>query len=154
MFASRLNLNSGEKILQTLWVGSLWAIGYLAVPTLFGTLQDRQTAGLLAGKMFTSVSYVGLFCAVLLLLSAFRNSKRAATDKRIWILIVMLGLVIAGEFVFQPLMAELKLSGIAEGTAAALKFDKYHHIATVLYLINSLLGLALVVFDNYNAVER
>ena len=45
-------------------VGSLWAIGLIAAPTLFSVLSDNtQLAGLLAGKMFTLTAYVGMACA-------------------------------------------------------------------------------------------
>ena len=64
-------LQYGEQLLVTLWVGSLWAIGYLAVPILFSTLDDRMLAGMLAGKMFTAVSFIGLGCGTALLAMAF-----------------------------------------------------------------------------------
>ena len=141
-----LNQTSGEKILLTFWVGALWAIGFLAVPTLFGTLEDRQLAGMLAGKMFTAVSYAGLFCGLMLLLSAAKRSIRIKTDKRIWMLVLMLLLVVIGEFILQPQMADLKQLGLLEGSETKQQFDRLHHSATILYMINSLLGLILVVF--------
>ncbi|HLD08511.1 MAG TPA: DUF4149 domain-containing protein, partial [Methylophilaceae bacterium] len=56
-------------IVITLWVGALWAIGYLAAPVLFYALQeDRQMAGILAGKMFTLVAYIGIGSAFYLLI--------------------------------------------------------------------------------------
>lgn len=143
-----LNHTSGEKILLTFWVGSLWAIGYLAVPTLFGTLEDRQLAGMLAGKMFTGVSYTGLFCGLVLLLSAFKRTAQFKTDKKIWLLLLMLLLVIIGEFILQPQMADLKQFGLLEGSDQSRQFDRLHHIASMLYMINSLLGLTLVVFNS------
>jgi len=41
------------SIVITLWVGALWAIGYLAAPTLFHVLDDRALAGKVAGQLFT-----------------------------------------------------------------------------------------------------
>ncbi|MCH2219440.1 MAG: DUF4149 domain-containing protein [Dechloromonas sp.] len=32
-----------------LWVGGLWAIGYIVAPVLFSSLGDRQLAGMVAG---------------------------------------------------------------------------------------------------------
>ena len=70
-------LLAGDRILLTLWVGSLWAIGYIAAPTLFATLEDRALAGTLAGAMFEIVAYIGMVCAALLLLSnQLRNPGR------------------------------------------------------------------------------
>ena len=51
-------LLAGDRILLTLWVGSLWAIGYIAAPTLFATLEDRALAGTLAGAMFVRARYL------------------------------------------------------------------------------------------------
>ncbi|HEV7822096.1 MAG TPA: DUF4149 domain-containing protein, partial [Burkholderiales bacterium] len=43
----------------TLWIGGLWAIGYIVAPTLFYSVADRTLAGMLAGKLFTLIAYVG-----------------------------------------------------------------------------------------------
>ncbi|PKM46167.1 MAG: DUF4149 domain-containing protein [Gammaproteobacteria bacterium HGW-Gammaproteobacteria-1] len=135
----------GERLLLTLWVGALWAIGYLAVPILFAMLDDRMLAGQLAGRMFTLVSFLGLFCGGLLLLGTlFRLGKGALRNGRAWLLLVMLLLVAVGEFGLQPLMAQLKVQGLIEGSAQAVQFARLHGIASVLYLINSLCGLLLV----------
>ena len=68
MRASRLEVI--ERIILTLWVGALWAIGYLAVPFLFSGLDDRRLAGELAGEMFKAVGYVGLVSGIILLVTA------------------------------------------------------------------------------------
>ena len=52
-----------------LWVGGLWAIGYLAAPVLFASLGDRQLAGMVAGKLFALIGWVGLGSAAYLLAS-------------------------------------------------------------------------------------
>lgn len=131
----------GERILLTLWVGGLWAIGYIAAPTLFAVLDDRQLAGMLAGQMFHIISYIGLVCGVLLLTSVL---KRKGIQWRAWVLIVMLALVATGEFVLQPMMESLKLQGLIEGSEAKQRFGMLHGIASMIYLVESLLGLALV----------
>ncbi len=148
MISSYVNSGSGEKILLTLWVGALWAIGYIAVPLLFGNLDDRQLAGMLAGKMFTAVSYIGLFCAVVLLFSLFRRAVHIQQELSFWLLLFMLILIIAGEFVIQPQMAQLKLQGLKDGSEAAVQFGRLHGIASVMYMLNSLTGLILVVLHN------
>jgi hypothetical protein len=40
----------GERLLLTLWVGSLFAIGYIAVPMAFATLDDVILAGQYIGS--------------------------------------------------------------------------------------------------------
>ncbi|MFZ5594387.1 MAG: DUF4149 domain-containing protein [Pseudomonadota bacterium] len=135
-----------ERILLTLWVGGLWAIGYLAVPVLFHALDDRQLAGELAGRMFGILSIVGLMCGVLLLIGAlYRAGARWQRAWRVWVLLAMLVLVATGFFVLQPMMQDLKAQGLVEGSAQAAKFGRLHGISSIMYLVTSLLGLALVI---------
>ena len=49
-----------ERILLTLWVGSLWVVGFVVAPLLFAELHDRALAGSTAGTLFTVTSYIGL----------------------------------------------------------------------------------------------
>lgn len=58
-----------ERILLTIWVGALWAIGFLVAPTLFAMLPDRVAAGTVAGRLFGYVDLIGLACGSILLLS-------------------------------------------------------------------------------------
>lgn len=140
-------LNHGERILLTLWVGGLWIIGYLAVPILFASLDDRIMAGMLAGKMFTALSYLGLFCGGLLLVKALFTTSRPFASWTVRLLLVMLLIVVVGEFWIQPIMAELKIGGLVEGSEKAARFGKLHGVASSLYLINSLCGLALLLMS-------
>ena len=131
----------GERILLTLWVGGLWAIGYIAVPTLFSLLDDKAVAGNLAGQMFHIVSYVGLVCGSLLLASVFYRTR---LQWRVWLLLVMLLLVASSEFIIQPMMEELKLQGLLEGSPTKKQFGILHGVASTIYMFVSLCGLALV----------
>lgn len=132
-----------ERALLTLWVGGMWAIGYIVAPILFNVLDDRQLAGMIAGHTFTAMSYVGLVCGSLLLIGG--SYSRGWKQWRHSVLLLMLVVVCVGQFVLQPMMAELKASGLVEGSAAAATFGKLHGVASILFLINSLSGLALVI---------
>ena len=138
-------LQNGERILLSLWVGALWSIGYLAVPTLFASLDDRMLAGMLAGKMFTGVSFIGLGCGTALLVSFWMQGVKPLKERRVQLILVMLFLVLLGEFLLQPQMAALKAQGLVEGSGAAARFGVLHGIASVLYLVNSIIGLVLLV---------
>lgn len=141
-------LYRGEQLLQTLWVGGLIAVGYLAVPILFNTLDDRRLAGELAGQMFSAMSMVGLLCGAALLAGAIMAAKGAwLRSRRVQVLLAMLALVAIGAFVLQPMMQELKAAGLLPGSAEASQFGKLHGISSVLYLLNSLLGLWLVMMQ-------
>ncbi len=140
-----LVLVNGERILLSLWVGALWSIGYLAVPTLFASLDDRAMAGMLAGRMFTGVSLIGLGCGTALLVSFWMQGVRPLAERRVQLLIAMLVLVVLGEFVLQPQMAALKAEGLIEGSGVAARFGVLHGIASLLYFANSVIGLVLLV---------
>ncbi len=145
MRASRLEVI--ERIILTLWVGALWAIGYLAVPLLFSGLDDRRLAGELAGEMFKAVGYVGLVSGIILLVTAvIMAPRRWLRQWRNGVLIGMLALIAIGLFGLQPYMQELKAQGLVPGSIQAAKFGKLHGVSSGLYLMNSLMGLVLVIF--------
>ena len=139
----------GERILLTFWIGAMWSVGYVMVPILFGYLDDRQLAGMLAGEMFSAVHVIGVICGILLFAAASTRAsagRGALKSPQVWIIGVML-LVILVQFVVEPMMGHLKAQGLAEGTPQAAQFATLHGFAEVVYLINSLLGLALVVLS-------
>ncbi|MEJ2143143.1 MAG: DUF4149 domain-containing protein [Gammaproteobacteria bacterium] len=140
----------GERILLTLWVGGMWTVGYIVAPVLFKTLDDRMLAGNLAGQMFTVMSYIGLFCAVFLIGGQCLQSF-AINNWRLWTLLVMLVIVVIGQFVLQPMMAELKAAGLSGETAK--QFGQLHGVASILFMVNSLAGLALVITGLSPAAE-
>lgn len=133
----------------TLWVGGLWAIGYLVAPTLFGTLMDKVLAGALAGRMFTLIAYVGLVCGgYLLLLRLSRVGFGVFKDGIFWLVFVMLALTIAGHFGIQPILAGLKARALPKEVMESVfrdRFAAWHGISSILYLIQSVLGLWLAV---------
>ncbi len=134
-----------ERVLLTLWVGGLWITGYLVVPTLFALLDDRQVAGLLAGRIFQTMNYVGLGVGTCLLLSVLiRSGEQKLRTWRAWVLITMLLIITVAAFIIQPMMQELKTQGLAEGSVQATQFGRLHGVSSVLFLINSVLGLLLV----------
>ena len=136
-------------IVITLWVGALWAIGYLAAPTLFYILEDKQTAGMLAGKMFEFVAYVGIASAFYLLLHRLiRFGTPALKQGFFWSVLAMLVLVLAGQFGLQPVMAAIKAEAMPADVMHSVfadRFRTWHGVASIAYMIESLLGLVLVL---------
>ena len=139
-------------LLITAWVGGLWAIGYLAAPVLFTAQPDRQLAGLLAGQMFTWISYLGMVCGTYLLwhrLSMFdRSSERT---KIVGIIVSMLFITLILQYGTQPMMATLKAQALpleVMQSPLAGRFKAMHGVSSILYLIQSLLGAFLLFKTN------
>ncbi|MCG6886303.1 MAG: DUF4149 domain-containing protein [Proteobacteria bacterium] len=142
-----MKLFIGERILLTLWVGGMWTVGYIVTPTLFNMLESRMLAGDVAGRLFTLLSYLGLISgAVLLTGQLYRSTVDWQRNWRVGVLLLMVLVIVIGEFVLQPMMAQLKETGLIKGSDAASQFGRLHGVASLLFLLNSLLGLALVVF--------
>jgi len=143
-----MNAISGkiETVLQTLWIGGLWVVGYVVTPILFASLDERRLAGELAGHMFTAINYIGLACGTLLLAFAvLKLNGSFLKDRRIMVLLLMLVLIVVSAFVLQPMMQELKLNGIVPGSEAAAQFGQLHGVSSVLYLLTSLLELFVLL---------
>ncbi len=147
--------SGAERIALTLWVGGMWVIGYIVAPTLFTVLDDNRTlAGEIAGRLFTIMSYLGLACGVIILVALLVRNGVRWRDGRVITVLLMLLVTLVGQFVLQPMMAELKAAGIAEGSEAATQFALLHGISSSLFLFNSLLGLGLVVFSSSGGLSE
>ena len=133
----------------TLWVGGMWMLGYVVVPTLFKVLPDRQFAGMVAGQLFTLLAYIGIACALYLLVYQVLQSGRAALRHNTFrVTVAMLSLVLVGQFILQPILACLKLQALpldVMNSAFASQFKTWHAVSGILYLIQSFLGIALVL---------
>lgn len=146
-------LNIGERIILTLWVGSLWAIGYIAVPLLFHAL-DKHAAGELAAPMFTVVNGLGLVCGGLLLFIIMLSQGKAGYKSwRVGVIVMMVVVSALILFVLQPQMAALKVEAVASGAELGAQFGRLHGISSILYLLASALGLLLVAGGGQRRTE-
>jgi hypothetical protein len=145
-FADNLSL-----IAVTLWVGGLWAIGYLAAPTLFAALSDKALAGMLAGRMFALVAYVGMACGTYLIFFRLSRFGGAALKQAFfWVALSMLALTVAGHFGITPILNAFKERALPMDVMQSAfkdRFAAWHGISSVVYLVQSLLGLGLVVLQ-------
>jgi uncharacterized membrane protein len=137
------------NIAVAVWVGGMLAIGFIAAPVLFAQLADRTMAGNLAGEMFTFTAWTGLGCgAYLTLFILFAKGWRAFQSGVFWIVVLMLCLTAAGYFGVQPILAQLKADALPRQvmeSALRDRFTAWHGVSSVLYLVQSLLGIALVI---------
>lgn len=136
-------------IALTLWVGGLWAIGYIVAPTIFSTLADRQLAGALAGKLFALIGWIGLGCAAYLLIFMLLRIGSAALKRGVfWLVFLMALLTAVSLFGIQPLLVQLKADALPREVMEGVlrdRFATWHGISSILYLLQSLFGLLVVL---------
>ncbi|WP_018608941.1 DUF4149 domain-containing protein [Uliginosibacterium gangwonense] len=132
----------------TLWVGALWAIGYISAPVLFNVLSDHNLAGTIAGQQFGIVAWLGVGCALYLMGFLFaREGLAAFKTLALWLILLMFVLTLAGHFGIEPILSHLRQEAMPRQVMESVfrdRFATWHGIASVLYLIQSVLGVALV----------
>ena len=125
-------LRNGFRALFVLWAGSLWSLAAWVAPTLFYAQGDRHLAGVLAARLFSIETYVGVGVAVLALL-------RPSRTKFVWGYLAA-ALLSINEWVLKRIMEQAH----AHGTAAGLGFGAWHGVSAVLYVLACLAVLRLV----------
>lgn len=146
------------NLLSGLWVGSFITIGFLVVPVLFSNLGDRQVAGMIAANLFKTTAYIGVASSVFLMVMANYLVRQGDNHYRIvrWILLGMLSCTVGAAFIIIPWMDSLRdqalYSGLSvrESTYATL-FARLHGLSSATFMIQSVLGLALVWWATKNA---
>ena len=142
-------ISSARLLLATLWCGSLWTIGYLVAPTLFATLSDRVLAGTIAGSLFHIEAWLSVGAAVALIgLDRVGPRDTVRSRKRFLLIIGMLACSLIGYFGLHPFMAALRESAGPGGVMASdarTQFGILHGVSSAMYLVQSLLGVALML---------
>ena len=138
-----------QSVAVTLWVGGMWAVGFLVAPFMFARLGDRALAGLMAGRLFTAIALVGITCAAYLVVYRLARFRLDSLKQGFfWVTVVMLALILAGEFGVRPVMEALRAQALPREVMESVLRDRFmtwHGVASGLYIIQSLLGLALVI---------
>jgi hypothetical protein len=124
-------------VLFVLWAGSLWSLAAWVAPTLFYAQGDRHLAGVLAARLFSIETYVGVGVAVLALL-------RPSRTKFVWGYLAA-ALLSINEWVLKRIMEQAH----AHGTAAGLGFGAWHGVSAVLYVLACLAVLRLVWNEDF-----
>ncbi|MDP3744763.1 MAG: DUF4149 domain-containing protein [Methylotenera sp.] len=135
-------------IIIALWAGALWTTGISAY-VLFDSLQDKQLAGSLAGKLFTVVSYIGLASAFYLLICRLvQFGTPALKQSFFWAVFFMLLLVLAGHFGIQHILQGLKAQALPADVMQSVfsdRFKTWHGVASMAYLIECMLAVVMVL---------
>jgi len=138
-------------LIAGVWVGSLFAVGFLVVPTIFTALQDRQVAGMIAGTIFQVEAYLSVaVCLGLLVLANLLVKRRVEYYRSIrWNILVLLLCSLLTCFGLIPYMDALRQEALLLGipvmaSPSASLFGRLHGISSGLFLIQSFLGLWVV----------
>jgi len=118
-------------VVFVLWVGSLWSLALWVAPTLFAH-GDRHLAGVLAARLFSIETYVGLAAAALALALPDRG--------KFWPGYLAAALLAINEWLLKPVMNRAH----AEGAALGLGFAAWHGVAALFYGVACLAALRLV----------
>jgi hypothetical protein len=137
-------------LLATFWVGSIWAIGYVAAPALFANLGDRMLAGTIAGHLFRAQALVSISIGFILfaLLVSSRDMLAARARTSMLLVLLMLSCTLIVYFGLQPMMAAMREAAGPTGVLASesrSRFGALHGIAASLQLLQSLAGAWLVL---------
>ena len=138
-------------LIAGLWVGSILAVGYLVAPAIFNTLTDRQVAGMVAGSVFKAEAYLSIIICIALMVLANLLVTRGLSQYKM-IRLILLGMLIcaaAASFVMLPWLDTLRDQALLEGMPVMLSpsadlFRKLHGVSSILFLLQSALGIYLV----------
>ncbi len=121
-----------SRVLTVLWAGSLWALAMWVTPILFYTQADRHLAGLLAARMFSIETYVGLGAAGLALILPGRMRFIPGY--------FAVALLAVNEWGLKPVMERAH----ARGPVAGLAFGAWHGVSALIYVAACVLVLVLM----------
>jgi hypothetical protein len=124
------------RMLMVLWAGSLWSLVWVAA-ALFHFHGDKHLAGLLAGRLFSIETYLGIAAALLALMLPGRGRFRLA--------FLAAALLAVNEWILKGVTSLAQ----AHGSALGLAFGAWHGISAGLYLIACLAMLVLVWKEDF-----
>jgi len=130
-----------RQVVLSLWVGSLWTVGYLVAPTLFAVLDDRHLAGEIAGQLFFAETWLSLICATFILAPDLIRNFRQAFFRVDNMLVILSVVFLAGmQWGVRPLV---DASRLADGSSGP-NFAMWHGVAAGMYLLASLSALLVL----------
>lgn len=124
------------RVLMVLWAGSLWSMLWVA-SALFSFLSDRHSAGLIAARLFSVETYLGLAVAALALLPPNRSRFRAG--------FLAVALLALNEWILKPVMSQAQ----AQGSAMGMGFGAWHGVSALVYVAACIAVLVLVWKEDF-----
>lgn len=141
-------LRATERVVQTFWVGGMWVLALLVAPLLFRS--HPAVAGAAVGQMLSWLAWVGLAAVLILLVTLVgQRGWSGLKSGRFGLLLLMTALNVLNYFAVFPVLAELKLHAheLARGVFGG-GFDSWHTLSSLIYVVQCLVGVALVVRED------
>ena len=152
-------LRFAALLILGVWIGGLVALGGIAAPNIFETLQTvdplagRDTAGRVFGAILNQFQRVSWVLAGLLMLLMFTRRILGPPPRgfnlRFLGLMVMLGISLTTALVIAPRIAQIRdatsgsIANLAEDDARKLQFGRLHGWSNGLMLVSLLTGVGL-----------
>jgi hypothetical protein len=130
-------IRNALRVLLVLWVGSLWSLAAWVAPTLFYAQSDRHLAGVLAARLFSIETYVGVGVAALALLLPGRM-------RFVWAYIAA-ALLSVNEWILKGIMTQAH----ERAAVGHLGFGAWHGVSAALYVLACLAVLRLVWKEDF-----
>ncbi|WP_051710148.1 DUF4149 domain-containing protein [Andreprevotia chitinilytica] len=134
-----------KNILTALWIGGMWIIGLLVAPVLFKSL-DNGAAGMVVGKLFHAIGWVGIVAGVYLFVYwLYVDGLRAFQGAKLWLLIGMLTCTLINQFAVFPIISGIKpgISNAATGLFGG-GLEQWRTISALIYLVQSVMAVIYI----------
>jgi hypothetical protein len=123
-----------SRLLLVLWAGSLWSTVWVAL-TIFHSQPDRHLSGMLAARLFSIETYVGVAVAAT---AALRGER-----SRFGYCYFAVALLLCNELVLKHFMDR----ALTAGSALGVGFGPWHGISALVYLAACVAVAAYVYRD-------
>ncbi|HEX5071082.1 MAG TPA: DUF4149 domain-containing protein [Vicinamibacterales bacterium] len=156
-------LRVASLVVLSLWIGGLAALGFVAAPAIFTTLEAQDPAGgrALAGLLFGAVfsrfqTWTWILAAsliVLLGLRALLGPRPRRLGWRLWTVAGMLGLSLYTAFGLAPRIDQIRretsgsISSRPDTDPLRQEFGRLHGLSNVLMLVTLLGGVGLLSIE-------
>lgn len=125
------------RVVFVLWAGSLWSTALWVAPTLFYLQSDRHLAGVLATRLFSIETYLGLGVAAASLLVPARSRFRLGYGA--------VALLAVNEWLLKRVMTLAQ----SHGSVAGLTFGAWHGVSALVYGAACLVVVVLVWNEDF-----
>ena len=136
------------SLLISFWVGGLWTM--LMVTTIvFNKIPSTYIAGEIVADMFSFMNLFGISVSFILLTIGFKFEGFSYFKKiSFWLILFLLIIISISYFGINPFLETLKIRALPKEVMESVfadRFNAWHGIASIAYLIECALGAILII---------